>query len=104
VTTFHERRADLHSTRLGDAMTHGAPLYDSTRDALTRSFEHFGGMSHADAASHASGRIYDMLQQQASMLGFTDCFYFLGLISLVGIPIAFFTRNFKPGGGSSAGH
>jgi DHA2 family multidrug resistance protein len=104
ITTFHERRSDLHQSRLGDAMTHGAPLYDSTRDALTRSFQHSGGMSAADAATHASGRIYDMLQQQASLLGFTDCFQLLGLISLVGIPIAFFTRNFKPGGGSSAGH
>jgi DHA2 family multidrug resistance protein len=104
VTTFHERRTDLHQSRLGDAMTHGAPLYDSTRDSLTRSFQHLGGMSSADAAKHASGQIYNMLQQQASLLGFRDCFYLLGVIALAGIPVALFTRNFKPGGGASAGH
>jgi MFS transporter, DHA2 family, multidrug resistance protein len=104
VTTFHERRTDLHQSRLGDAMTHDAPLYDSTRDSLTRSFQHLGGMSSADAAKHASGQIYNMLQQQASLLGFRDCFYLLGVIALAGIPVALFTRNFKPGGGASAGH
>jgi MFS transporter, DHA2 family, multidrug resistance protein len=104
VTTFHERRTDLHQARLGDAITHGAPLYDSTRDALTRSFQHFGGMSSADAATHASGRIYDMLQQQASLLGFRDCFHLLGWIALLGIPVALFTRNFRPGGGTASGH
>lgn len=104
ITTFHERRTDLHQTRLGDALTHGAPVYDSTRDALARGFQHFGGMSSADAAKHASGRLYEMLQQQASMLGFRDCFYLLGWIALLGIPVVFFTRNFRPGGSTSAGH
>jgi len=103
VTTFHERRMDLHQARLGDTLAHGLPLVDSTRDALTRTFERLG-FSHADAVTHASGRMYDQLLQQASLLGFTDCFYLLGWIALLGIPIVFFTRNFKPGGGTSAGH
>jgi DHA2 family multidrug resistance protein len=104
VTTFHERRTDLHQARLGDTLAHGLPLVDSTRDSLTHTFQQLG-FSSADAANHASGRIYDMLQQQASLLGFRDCFYLLGVISLIGIPVVFFTRNFRPGGrGASTGH
>jgi hypothetical protein len=38
------------------------------------------------------------------MLGFRDCFYLLGWAALLGIPIAAFTRSFKPGGGAGGGH
>jgi DHA2 family multidrug resistance protein len=103
VTTFHERRTDLHQARLADTLAHGLPLVDSTRDSLTKSFERLG-FSHADAATHASGRIYDQLMQQASLLGFADCFHLLGWAALLGIPVVFFTKNFKPGGGSAGGH
>jgi MFS transporter, DHA2 family, multidrug resistance protein len=103
ITVFHERRTDLHQSRLGDTLTHGSQLYDSTRDSLTRTFERLG-FSHADAVTHATGRIYEMLQQQASMLGFADCFYLLGVAMLLGIPVVLCTRSFKPGGGSGGGH
>jgi DHA2 family multidrug resistance protein len=103
VTTFHERRMDLHQARLSDTLAHGLPLVDATRDSLTKNFERLG-FSHADAATHASGRIHDQLLQQASLLGFTDCFHLLGWIALAGIPVVFFTKNFKPGGGSAGGH
>jgi MFS transporter, DHA2 family, multidrug resistance protein len=103
ITVFHERRADLHQTRLGDTLTHNSLLYNSTHDTLTKSFERLG-FSHADALTHATGRIYNQLQDQASMLGFTDCFFLLGVISLVGIPIVLCTRSFKPAGGGGGGH
>ena len=103
ITTFHERRMDLHQSRLADTLAHGLPLVDSTRDTLTRNFERLG-FSHVDAGTHASGRIYELLGQQASLLGFRDCFYLLGVISLLGLPVVIFmSRNFKPGG-TSGGH
>jgi len=94
---------DLHQSRLADTLAHGLPLVDSTRDSLTKSFERLG-FSHADAVTHASGQMYNQLLGQASLLGFTDCFQLLGWIALVGIPVALFTKNFKPGGGSAGGH
>jgi MFS transporter, DHA2 family, multidrug resistance protein len=103
VTVFRERRTDLHQSRLADALTHASPVYDSTRDTLTKSFERLG-FSHADAFTHATGRIYNQLQQQASMLGFSDCFFLLGVVSLVGVPLAIYTRSFRPGGAAGGGH
>jgi hypothetical protein len=62
------------------------------------------GFSHADAAQHAQGMLYNQLNSQASLLGFADCFRVMALIALIGIPLAFMTRSFRPGGEAAGGH
>jgi DHA2 family multidrug resistance protein len=102
VTTFHERRTDLHQARLVDTLGNGATLYRSTQDSLTHVFAR-GGFSSYDAAQHATGQMYNLLGQQASLLGFTDCFQLLAWIALCGVPCVFLIRKFKPGG-EAGGH
>jgi hypothetical protein len=43
-----------------------------------------------------------MVQQQASMFGFLDCFWLLGVIALAGPVLAVFIRKFNQGGGGAA--
>jgi MFS transporter, DHA2 family, multidrug resistance protein len=103
ITTVHERRADLHSDRLSRNADFASPLFHPRIDALTKTFEHLG-FSHADAAQHAQGMLYNQLNSQASLLGFADCFRVMALIALIGIPLAFMTRSFRPGGEAAGGH
>jgi len=45
-----------------------------------------------------------MMTQQATMLAFMDCFRLLGLIVLMGLPLAFFIRRFAIGKASGVAH
>jgi MFS transporter, DHA2 family, multidrug resistance protein len=103
ITTAHERLTDSHSNRLAQAADTTSPLFHARIDALTKSLEH-AGFSHYDAMQHAQGFLYNQLNQQASLIGFMDCFRFMALVCLLGIPLALATRGFKPGGGSAGGH
>jgi DHA2 family multidrug resistance protein len=102
ITTMHERRMDLRQNDLGATIAPASASFQSQLNGLTRYFESHG-FSPNDAIAHAKGMLYEQLGQHASMLGFMDSFRYLALICLVGIPLAFFTRPFKPGGGGG-GH
>ena len=103
ITTMHERRMDVHSDRLSRTADFASPLFHPRIDSLTRTFEHLG-FSHADASQHAQGMLYNQLNNQASLLGFMDCFHMMGIVALIGIPLALMTRSFRPGGEASGGH
>jgi len=103
ITTMHERRTDAHTDRLAQSADWTSPLFHARTDALTKTFEHLG-FSHFDAAQHAQGLLYNQLNQQASLIGFMDCFRMMAVVALIGIPLALATRGFKPGGEASGGH
>jgi DHA2 family multidrug resistance protein len=103
ITTMHERRMDVHSDRLSRTADFASLLFHPRIDSLTKTFEHLG-FSHADAAQHAQGMLYNQLNDQASLLGFMDCFHMMAVIALIGIPLAFMTRSFRPGGEAGGGH
>ena len=48
-------------------------------------------------------QVYDLLHQQAAMLAFLDCFWFLGVAAFAGPVLALFIRKFRIGG-QAAGH
>jgi DHA2 family multidrug resistance protein len=96
ITTMHERRMDLRQNDIGAAISPSSPALQDRLNAFTRYFEAHG-FSHSDAATRAQGMLYNQLGQHASLLGFMDSFRYLALICLIGIPLAFFTRPFKPG-------
>jgi DHA2 family multidrug resistance protein len=73
----------------------------STLDGIgNRLIEH--GYSAADAAVRAPAQVYAILQQQAAMLAFLDCFWLLGLVAFVGPLLAIFVRRFNQGGKAPA--
>jgi DHA2 family multidrug resistance protein len=61
------------------------------------------GYSHASALRGAYALYYDQLQAQTKFLGFMDCFFLIGLITLCAAPLVLLTKNFKSGK-VSAGH
>src|SRR6202522_4435402 len=103
ITTVHERRTDLHTDRLSRNADFNSPLFQSRISSLTKTLEHLG-LSHYDATQHARGMLYNQLNQQASLIGFMDCFRMMAIVALIGIPLALATKNFRPGGEASGGH
>ena len=103
ITTVHERRTDTHTDRLAQSADFGSPLFHARIDSLTKTFEHLG-FSHFDAGQHAQGLLYNQLNQQASLIGFMDCFRMMAVVALIGIPLALATKSFRPGGEASGGH
>ncbi len=103
VTTMSERRQDLHQARVGDNLTTSS---ETLQNAVkqTAAFLQQRGYSPADAMTAAYSHYYNQLIAQTRLLGFMDCFFILGVITLVVAPLALLTKYFKVGGGSSAAH
>jgi DHA2 family multidrug resistance protein len=101
VTTVLARRTQYHQSVL---VAHASPLqqnYQAATEKLTRYFAAHG-FTAPDAAVHASAYLARILQQQAALLGFLDCFWLLGCACLIGAPLVFFTRKFHSGGPGAA--
>jgi DHA2 family multidrug resistance protein len=103
VTTLSERRADFHQSVVGEKQTATTPQVQNRVQQMTEYLQ-VHGFSHADAVHAAYARVYEELGAQTRFLGFMDCFYLLGVLTLVAAPVVLLTRSFKAGGGAPAGH
>ncbi len=93
VTTLLARRAQYHQSVLITHITNfDHTLADNIAAITSRLVEH--GYTSADAAASAAAQVYAGVQQQANMLGFLDCFWFLGLVAFIGPLLAIFIRKF----------
>jgi len=101
VTTFLARRTQYHHSVLVAHATPFAQHYRETLDALSRYFVTHG-FTTPDAALHAKAQLARIIQQQASFLGFLDCFWLLGCACLIGAPLVFFTRKVRSAGSGAA--
>jgi DHA2 family multidrug resistance protein len=100
VTTVLARRAQYHQAELVTHVTN----FDQTLTAnlagiANRFVEH--GTAQRTPRSVPSAQVHAILQ--ATMLGFLDCFWILGLMAFLGVPLTLFIRKFKQGG-SAATH
>jgi DHA2 family multidrug resistance protein len=103
MSTIVERRQNFHQSSVGASLPPSAPgLQQQIQQVAAYLQAH--GFSHADAVSAAYGRAYHQLQAQTQMLSFMDCFYIIGIITLVAAPVVLLTRKFRIGGGAPAGH
>jgi hypothetical protein len=50
----------------------------------------------------AVAQVHALVQQQANILAFLDCFWLLGLVAFIGPVLALFIRKFKQGGTAGA--
>jgi DHA2 family multidrug resistance protein len=101
VTTLLARRTQYHQSVL---VAHATPLqqrYQETVGNLSRYFATHG-FSVADAALHAQGEVARILQQQAALLGFLDCFWLLACACAAGAPLVFLARQIRPTGSRNA--
>jgi MFS transporter, DHA2 family, multidrug resistance protein len=98
VTTMLDRRAQLHLTNLASHLSLTNPaLLSSIQGAASAMRAH--GASAAGATDRAYALIQGTVQQQATMLAYVDCFWFLGVAILLMVPMVFLIKKSKPGGG-----
>ena len=103
VTTMLERRAQYHQSVLISHLTSS----DGTVQQFTNSASHYlvtRGTSSADAIHQSYGLAGSLMTQQATMLAAMDCFRLLGLVMILGLPLAFLIRRFQIGSAAGAAH
>jgi len=54
------------------------------------------GSDPAQAATQAHGLLYGLVQRQAAMQAFLDCFWLMGAIFLCIIPLMFLMKKARP--------
>jgi MFS transporter, DHA2 family, multidrug resistance protein len=101
ATTVVARRTQYHRSVL---VAHATPLNAPYQTVLKNLSAYFSrhGYSAADAATHAHAQFGRILDHQASLLASLDCFWLLGCACLIGVPLVFFTRNFRSAGPGSS--
>jgi DHA2 family multidrug resistance protein len=103
ITTVSERRQNFHQATVGANVTSSSSwLQEGVRQTTLYLEAH--GFSHADALNAAYARYYNELSSQTHLLAFMDCFYILGLVTLIAAPLVLLTKNFKVGGKATGAH
>jgi DHA2 family multidrug resistance protein len=103
VTTMLERRTQYHQSVLISHLTSADP----TVQQFVNNTSHFlltRGTTGADAIHQTYGVVASLMIQQATMLAAMDCFHLLGLVVILGLPLAFLIRRFQIAGGGGAAH
>ena len=101
VTTILERRTQFHRTVIASHVTSSDLSLKATLSNLTgQLMQH--GLSAADAASHALAQVEALIQRQAAIYAFLDCFWLLGLVAFCGPVLTLFIRKFRQGAGGAA--
>ena len=95
VTTMLARREQFHQHRLVSHLTPFDPAYTQALAGTAHALASRGA-SAAQSVAQATGIFYGMMQRQAAMMAFVDCFWVLGIIFLMVIPIMFFMRKAGP--------
>jgi DHA2 family multidrug resistance protein len=101
VTTALARRAQYHQSVLVTHITNFNQTLSANLTGIGNRLVEFG-YSISDASTRAVAQVYLTVQQQANMLAFLDCFWILGVIAFVGVPLSFFIRKFKQGRSAAA--
>jgi MFS transporter, DHA2 family, multidrug resistance protein len=101
VTTLLARRAQYHQSVLVNHVSNfDGTLATNLAGIANRLVDH--GYSAADASVSALAQVHAIVQQQAAMQAFLDCFWILGVIAFLAVPLTFLIRKFKQGGGATA--
>ena len=103
VTTMLERRTQAHTARLMEHVNPFSLAYRKTQSGLVATMMS-GGSTLADATSKATGRIYGMVQRQATMLAFLDNYKMLGVVFLMVLPVLLLLKRPRVQGGGVPAH
>jgi DHA2 family multidrug resistance protein len=96
LASILDRRSDVHRAELA---RHLSPFEPSTRLGLDRLGQHLQGQGlDAPSAEFAARAVVDrMLDAQATMEAFYDAFYFIAIVFIVMLPLAFLVARHSPG-------
>ena len=95
ATTMLARRAQYHQNVLIEHMTPLDPRYRESMAGVTGLLVNKGS-SAADAASQAHGVMYGSMMRQATMLSFSDAFWFMAVLFLLVLPLMLLMKRMKP--------
>ena len=95
VTTLLDRRQQVHLTYLSANLSNANPALRSTLAGASRAMQAHGA-SAAGATQQAHALIQNMVERQATMLAYIDCFSLLGFSILAMIPVVFLMKKTKP--------
>jgi MFS transporter, DHA2 family, multidrug resistance protein len=91
ATTILSQRSQFHQTSLVEHLTPFNPAYQIRMQQLLL---HSGqGRTLTTQSKSLLAFLYSQVLRQASMLGFNDTFWILGLLSLLLVPLPFFMRG-----------
>ncbi|WP_109126380.1 DHA2 family efflux MFS transporter permease subunit [Dyella sp. C11] len=90
-----DRQTTQHVQSIGEALTANAPVGQDYLNGLSAVFAQNGGDAAA-AHTAAIAQLANVIQQQATVITYTNCFWFLGVAMLAMIPLTFVLRT-KPG-------
>ena len=103
ATTLAERRSSFHQARLGESLPASSPRLQENIHAFTLYLQQHGWAA-ADAGQAATATVARLFDAQVRILGYMDCFYAIGVVTLVVAPLALFTRNFPIATDGGGGH
>jgi DHA2 family multidrug resistance protein len=103
ANTILAQRAQFHQSILAQHLTPDKSVYRDWLHQASTVFVH-AGYSAVEAANRAEGQLYSILNQQASLLSYFDCFVGLLLPGFAGIAVALLIKNFKPPGKPAESH
>jgi MFS transporter, DHA2 family, multidrug resistance protein len=93
VTTMLDRRTQVHRAYLSANLNSG-------NDALQKQLKGLGSVmqSHSAAVGSPWAVIQGMVERQATMLAYIDCFQLLAIAILCMVPMVFLMKKSRPGG------
>jgi DHA2 family multidrug resistance protein len=100
VTTLLARHTQIHQNDLVAQLYRSNPVLTSRIASLTERL-HSRGASGFEATRDAYARIYETVQQQASVLSYVDTFWILAIVCFSIIPIIFIARRPHAGRGAT---
>jgi MFS transporter, DHA2 family, multidrug resistance protein len=98
VTTMLDRRTQVHLTNLSANLSSSNPILQARIKALGQVMQSHGG-GPAGSSPMPWAMIQGVVERQATMLSYIDCFWFLGFAILAMVPMVFLIRKSRPGGG-----
>jgi MFS transporter, DHA2 family, multidrug resistance protein len=98
VTTLLDRRTQVHQSDLSANLSRSNPALRSMISGASRAMQAHGA-SASGATQQAYAMVQGLVERQATMLAYVDCFWVLGISILCMIPVVFLMKKSKPGGG-----
>jgi MFS transporter, DHA2 family, multidrug resistance protein len=103
ANTILAQRGQFHQSILAQHLTPDSSIYRDWLQRTTSAFMH-GGYSAVEAANRAEAQLYNILNQQASLLSYLDCFAGLIVAAFAGVALALIIKKFGPPGKPADAH
>jgi DHA2 family multidrug resistance protein len=94
INTYFTRRTAVHRTDLISNITEGNQLFVERITSITSYFQS-KGLTYFDAHAKALGVIDAQVIKQTSMLSYLDCYYLIGTLFILTLPLLIFARSKK---------